>query len=146
MPRAAWFGDCVALPLLPSNHERKATLLMTDVLIVDDEPMLALDLAHEVERAGYNAVGPVTTVRAALALLEQCDAAILDVNLGHEDAEPIALALRARQMPFVIVSGYTRAQQPPAFQGAPFVSKPVRRAELLAALEATCGRPASAVT
>jgi DNA-binding response OmpR family regulator len=111
------------------------------ILIVDDEPMLAIDLANELENAGYRVVGPATSVRGALALLEQerCDTAILDINLGHEDAVPIAHALHDRNIPFVIVSGYARVQQPAIFEGAPFVAKPICRAELLAALEATCG-------
>jgi CheY-like chemotaxis protein len=108
------------------------------ILIVDDEPMLALDIASEVELAGYRVVGPATNVAAALALLrtEGCDAAILDVNLGREDAGPIAQALKELCIPFVVVSGYARAQQPLIFASVPFVAKPVCNAELMAALGA----------
>jgi DNA-binding response OmpR family regulator len=106
------------------------------VLVVDDEPMLALDVACEVANAGYEVVGPVGSVDAALALIEQigCDIAILDVNLGRETAEPIALVLRDRNIPFIVVSGYARSQQPAAFAAAPFLPKPISTAELLAAL------------
>jgi DNA-binding response OmpR family regulator len=115
---------------------------MHRVLIVDDEPILALDLAEEVERAGYTVVGPVASVAAALRLIDEvgCDVGILDVNLGKEDSGPIAAVLREKDIPFVIVSGYARKQQPAAFEGAPFIPKPIRGPDLLAALDAASRR------
>ena len=106
------------------------------VLVVDDEPILAFDIACEIRNAGYEVVGPAGSVASALALLESsgCDIAVLDVNLGRENAEPIAEALRTKGIPFIIVSGYSRAQQPAIFNDAPFVPKPIRSADLFAAL------------
>ena len=52
------------------------------VLVVEDEPMVALHLQSILEDNGYNVLGPVGTVGEALRLLarEQPDLAVLDVN------------------------------------------------------------------
>ena len=61
------------------------------VLIVEDEPLLAIDLAQEVSLAGYIVVGPATSVAKAIDLFcdEGCDAAILDVNIRNETSERV---------------------------------------------------------
>jgi CheY-like chemotaxis protein len=60
---------------------------------------------------------------------------VLDVNLGHETAEPIAERLRARGTPFVVLTGYSTDQLPSGFHGAPVLSKPTFPAILLDALQ-----------
>ena len=66
------------------------------VLVVEDEPLIAFDVADHLRDAGFQVVGPVASVSAALKLLESvgCDLAVLDVNLGRETAAPIADALK----------------------------------------------------
>lgn len=87
-----------------SPHE---SLDHSTVLIVDDEPFIALDLAMAVEDAGGVVVGPAGSVREALALLEhhQVTAAILDVNLSDGDVSPIVEILVARGIPLVFQTG-----------------------------------------
>jgi len=53
------------------------------VLIVEDEPFIALDLAFGVEEAGGVPLGPASSVAQALRLIENelPDAAIVDVDL-----------------------------------------------------------------
>jgi DNA-binding response OmpR family regulator len=111
------------------------------VLIVEDDALLALDIAHQMSDAGFEVVGPATSVAKALRLVAEvgCDAAILDVNLGRETGAPVALELKARGTPFVVLSGYSREQHPDAFQGAPFLSKPARPDVLVAALRKSVG-------
>jgi DNA-binding response OmpR family regulator len=108
------------------------------VLIVEDEPVIALDLEATLTQAGFEVVGPAATVAKALALLETigCDAGVLDANLNGDSAAPVAEALKARSIPFIAVSGYSREQRPAAFADAPFFSKPFVSAELVAALRA----------
>ena len=103
------------------------------VLVVEDEALIAMEVVATLEDAGYQVVGPAGTVARALDLVERigCDHAVLDVNLGRETAEPVALRLRALGVPFLSLSGYARAQQPPAFHGAPALSKPLRPKQLL---------------
>jgi len=104
--------------------------------VVEDEPLVALEVATALEEAGYVVVGPAGTVRQALDLLARapCQCAVLDVNLGAETAEPIAAKLITLGVPFLTVSGYSRAQQPHVFSGAPFLAKPVNPRLLVAEL------------
>jgi len=105
-------------------------------LVVEDEPLLAMDVADQLTDAGFEVVGPATSVASALKLLDEvgCDVAVLDIHLGHENSEPVALALKSRGNPFVIVSGNSQRQFPPGFQGAPFLSKPISAAALVSLL------------
>ena len=107
------------------------------VLIVEDELLIAMDLERTLGRHGYRVLGPATTVAAALRLLdgETPDAALLDVNLRGEMVTPVAEALRARGVPFVLASAYDRAQlTAEVLAGAPNVGKPANVRRLLAAL------------
>jgi DNA-binding response OmpR family regulator len=103
------------------------------VLVVEDDALLGLDIAQQLTGAGFDVVGPATSVVKAIRLMDEkgCDVAVLDVNLGRETAEPVALALRARRTPFVVLSGYSGEQHPPGFQGAPVLLKPARPRDLL---------------
>ena len=73
------------------------------ILIAEDEPFIALDLAATVQDAGGSAVGPAATVEEALALLDArpVAAAILDVNLNDRDIGPVAELLIARGVPIL---------------------------------------------
>jgi DNA-binding response OmpR family regulator len=97
------------------------------ILIVEDDPLIALDLADQLSQASFIVVGPATSVSRATSLLSSvgCDAAVLDVNLGSETSEPLAHDLAARAIPFLCVSGYSTDQLPAVFQQAPLLSKPV---------------------
>jgi DNA-binding NarL/FixJ family response regulator len=78
------------------------------VLIVEDQFMSALALVHAVEQMGVTVIGPAPTVVDALRLIEEheCDAALLDINLGNETVEPVARRLEDMGCPFVFVTGY----------------------------------------
>jgi CheY-like chemotaxis protein len=71
------------------------------ILIVEDEPFIALELQALVEDAGGQVVGPVGSANAALTLLQTCvvGAAILDVQLSDRDVTPVAEALVALGVP-----------------------------------------------
>jgi DNA-binding NtrC family response regulator len=77
------------------------------ILIVEDEPLIALDLAELVESQGGQVVGPVPTVEEGLMLAGSSDAAgaILDANLEDCDVTQLALALIEKGTPFVIYTG-----------------------------------------
>jgi DNA-binding response OmpR family regulator len=85
---------------------------------------------------GFEIAGVVGRVEQALKLIERgdCDAAIIDANLAGVSAAPVAEALDALSVPFIVVSGYSRKQQEIAFQGAPFIQKPCRPDVLLLAV------------
>jgi two-component system, response regulator PdtaR len=107
------------------------------VLVVEDEFLIAMDLERLLERHGFRVLGPAAMVAAALRLLdgEAPDVALLDVNLRGEMVTPVAEALRARGVPFVLASAYEGAQlTAEVLAGAPSVGKPATARRLLAAL------------
>ncbi len=76
------------------------------ILIAEDEPLISISLAIQVEDLGGLVVGPAATVNAALALLgkDEVTAAILDVNLADRNVVPLAHLLGERRIPFVVHS------------------------------------------
>ena len=87
-------------------------------------------------------LGPAATVAEALRLLktETPDVALLDVNLRGELVTPVAEALRALGVPFVLASAYGRPDLEAAvLAGAPNVGKPTNERRLLAALATAVG-------
>ncbi len=84
-------------------------LNQVSVLIVEDEPFIALDLAAAVKEARGNVIGPAGSVHEALMLIEQhlVQAAILDVTLSDRDVTPVAELLIERGVPVIFYSGLT---------------------------------------
>lgn len=107
------------------------------ILIVEDEPMVAIDIEQALTEFGFNIAGVAFSLETALELVanEGFDAAILDVNLKGMSAEPVADAISARGLPFIVTTGYGRDQRPEGLRDAPYLRKPYRPAELLRALE-----------
>lgn len=98
------------------------------VLVVEDDYVIASDLAHMLRSLGVHVIGPAASVRDALALMESngsLDGAVLDVNLANERVFPVAESLRARGVPFVFATGYAAWILPPEFADAPRCEKPV---------------------
>jgi len=104
------------------------------ILVVEDEPLLAMDIAGQLEDAGACVIGPAGTAAAALSLIEQYRAhgALLDANLAGSPVDDIAAALVHNNIPFVFVSGYNKASLPKAFDAVELLSKPFHAKELLA--------------
>ena len=106
------------------------------VLIVEDEPMILFMLEDLLTEAGFEVAGVATALEPALSLIETCglDAVLLDANLAGVSSAPAALALTARCIPFLVISGYSEAQQHGAYAGGLYVSKPFKPETLIAAL------------
>jgi CheY-like chemotaxis protein len=107
------------------------------VLVVEDESLIAMLVEDGLETLGYEVVGPVGTVDAALRIVEQTpfDLALLDINLGGKQSFPIADALESRGIPYVFLTGYDRSSLPLAFQHRFGLQKPFRMSALQQALE-----------
>jgi CheY-like chemotaxis protein len=115
------------------------------ILLVEDEYMIAADLASFLERHGASIVGPFKSVASALAALdgEAIDAAVLDINLGGERVYPVADALIARNVPIVFATGYDELLMDRPYLGLPRCSKPIDKAALLQILQRTLNPPGS---
>ncbi|MBC7985691.1 MAG: response regulator [Sphingomonadaceae bacterium] len=78
------------------------------ILVVEDEPLIAMMVEDMLHDFGAIVIGPAASVAEALALIEEAvlDAALLDVNLRGERSDAVADALEARGVPFALATGY----------------------------------------
>ncbi|VWX51902.1 response regulator [Novosphingobium sp. 9U] len=102
------------------------------VLVVEDEPLLAMELMTELEEAGALPLGPASSCTQALAMIreEAPDLALLDGNLNGERIDAVADELATRGIPFAFVSGYGREHLPIGHQDRPIITKPFIAAEI----------------
>lgn len=108
------------------------------VLVAEDEPFIALDLALAIEDAGGEVVGPAASIKEALALLEThvVVAAILDVNLSDGDISPVVEYLVAHGVPLILQTGVgLPADLATRFPDLIVRIKPTRAAVLVSQLE-----------
>jgi DNA-binding response OmpR family regulator len=105
------------------------------VLIVEDEPLIAIDIADAFQKAGAE-VTTTTTLRQAMALVEHdgLAVAILDHALNDGDSTALYTRLKERDIPFVIYSGFPEVSGLAA--EAPVVQKPAKADVLIATVEA----------
>lgn len=106
-------------------------------LVVEDELLVALDLAGMIEDAGWRVLGPAPSVEKALAILAQAKptAAFLDENLDGASVAPVARELARRSIPFAIVSGYARSiSKEPVLREARRLQKPASPRQIRDAL------------
>jgi len=94
-------------------------------LIVEDEPLIALEL-HDALRASGASILAATTIKDALHLIAyaQICAAIVDVNLGDQDCSSVCAALARQSIPFMFYTGCSTAPSLTVWAGAPAVDKP----------------------
>jgi CheY-like chemotaxis protein len=78
------------------------------VLLIEDEAMIRMMIADMVESLGHRVAAEAGDISQATELARTAvfDLAILDVNLQGAMSFPIAEALTARQIPFIVASGY----------------------------------------
>lgn len=141
-----WRIDCPAEDVLDGVNSRSLASAAADtvgpiysvgrrrVLVVEDEALIAMEIAAILLEAGLEVIGPVAAVAKALIMIAVigCDVAVLDYNLGTETAEPIARDLMAKDIPFVVTSGYSPEQLPSLLRGAPLLGKPLKPQLLVA--------------
>jgi CheY-like chemotaxis protein len=106
--------------------------------LVEDEALILLMVTEMLEEMGHTVVAEANNIKLALSLAQTAnfDVAILDVNLGGEQIEPVAEAISRRNLPFIIASGYVSAAAEQRFRGRPTLQKPFNSAELTKVLQA----------
>ena len=99
---------------------------MPRVLILEDEPLIAMMVEGWLDDLDCRAVGPVNSVAGALALIaaDKPDAAILDISLRGEESYPVADVLAARGIPFAFTTGHPTHHIAEAHANAPVLAKP----------------------
>jgi len=116
------------------------------ILLVEDEALVAMDLAESLRDAGFTVLGPASTQLQAHALLdrEDCDLAVLDVNLGGgESSASLAARLAEKQVPCLFLTGYAPDQLASPFRDGEVIAKPVIAAQLIERVTRLLNRPAS---
>ncbi len=128
----------------PSDDTKRASdpLLGRRLLIVEDDPYIALALEETLSEFGLIIAGMARSVEQAVRLSREdgVDLALLDVNIGHEKIDPVADALAARGCPFIFTTGCGRAGLPEAYLEHAMVEKPFYVEEILAALRSELAR------
>ncbi len=107
------------------------------VMIVEDQPLIAMDLEAELMENGAEVACLATSAAQALAALDRVaiDAAVLDFDLDGETSDGVAAELELRGIPFVFATGHGDANGAPArFAGHAVTHKPYDALKILAAL------------
>lgn len=106
------------------------------ILVVEDEYVLADDLADILAGAGAVVIGPVGSIAKAFAAIaeEALDGAILDINLRGEMAFTVADRLTERNVVFLFATGYDSTIIPERFEQVTRCEKPVDLHRVAAAL------------
>ncbi|WP_198374757.1 PhyR family response regulator anti-anti-sigma factor [Neoroseomonas rubea] len=121
---------------------------VTDVVVIEDEPVIAMDIRRLVEACGHRVVGVAATEAAAVALSEQHHPGLIvaDINLGRggDGISAVARIARTMPVPVIFVTAYPErlltAERPePAF----LITKPFDPMALAVATyqAITAGRP-----
>lgn len=113
------------------------------VLVVENDEMSAALLQMQLVHSGATVVGLAASVDEALRLLQESspDVALLDYRLArNETSEPVAAALSARGVPFVLATGMLAEQLPASMLTGVLLVKPYLSADLCQALVRAVGR------
>lgn len=106
------------------------------VLLVEDEPLVAMDMEEELLSLGLEVIGPASNVESAERLIAEAefDIALVDANLHGRSADRVAAALARKRVPFAFATGYGREALPEAFRDVPILAKPFDSARLVSIL------------
>jgi DNA-binding NtrC family response regulator len=115
------------------------------VLVLEDDPVQALDLIISLEEAGASVLGPEIQLEEAERLITEscCDAAVIDLRLGNRNASAFAAYLQRKHIPFVVFSAYPDSAHW-RFSGVrwSFVQKPASPDRVIAVLTELLELPA----
>ncbi len=113
------------------------------ILVVEDEPLIAMMLEDFLESLGHEVVAACDTLDAALGHVDAggFDVAIIDVRLKDgEQVWPLADRLADAGKPFVLATGGHLDPPPPRHAAAPVLAKPYTIDAIEPALAAACGK------
>jgi CheY-like chemotaxis protein len=115
--------------------------LAVRVLLVEDEPIIAMTAEDMLDALGCQVVARAATLEEALAASARgdFDVAMLDINLNGVTSLPVADALKDAGKPFIFTTGYG-IEGCGSHRDVPLVTKPYRLVDLDEALARATGR------
>ncbi|MDP3908591.1 response regulator [Novosphingobium sp.] len=121
------------------------TLPKLRVLVVEDEPLVGMEIEYTIEELGHEVVGPVAQLVDAVAAAADATlgCAILDINIRGGHSYPVADLLLARGVPVLLLSGYGRQSLPDRLQAAAYLTKPFTSGQLQQEVRNLCARTAA---
>lgn len=114
------------------------------VLILEDEPLIAMLVEDWLVELGYEPVGPYSRGTEALEVVrsQDLDAAILDIPLKNDTCYPVADALMSNNVPFAFATGRSDDDAIPSrLEGTPMLRKPYNLQAMRTVLEALLRKP-----
>lgn len=120
-------------PEVSSRLEKSANLAGRRFLVVEDEPLIGLDIVAALEDAKAKVEGPIGTVEKACEIIggSPLDGALLDANLNGRPVDDIARTLTRQHVPFVFLTGHGRDGLPENFREVAILSKPCSRQQII---------------
>jgi two-component SAPR family response regulator len=122
--------------------------MLPEVLVAEDELLIAMDIMDELSAAGFGTMGPFATRTQAM---EYCrthtpDCAVLDVRLQDGDCFPLADFLAELHVPIVFHSGHAnRGALAERYINAEVLSKPSPTSQIANVVERLCKDASSAM-
>jgi len=112
------------------------------VLVVEDEPLIGMDIEDAVEGLGHEVVGPIAELDEALdvATIAALGCAILDINIRGGHSYPVAEILRKRGLPVLLLSSYGEQTLPVRLHEEGRLPKPFTGAQLKQEIRDLCAR------
>jgi DNA-binding response OmpR family regulator len=101
---------------------------------VEDEFLIAEEMAAMLRDAGHVVLGPAGSVQAAERMLAgdgKPDVAVIDANLRGQTSAPLVARLRERGIPFCVCTGYRMTDLKSLFGDVVTIQKPIESARLL---------------
>jgi len=146
--RQAAASNSEAGALLSSEGKPQGVLFGRRVIILEDEPLVAMDLESTLTAAGCDVVGSAATLdKAKLIVAEaQYDVAVVDmnfagVNLAGDPADELAAVLTQKNIPLVLVTATGHDGIPGRFPEAVVLKKPFSPDQLLGVMEMLLHQP-----
>ena len=112
------------------------------VLVVEDEPLIGMDIEDAVEGLGHEVVGPIAELDEALALAANAalGCAILDINIRGGHSYPVADMLLKRGLPVLLLTGYGVQTLPERLHEEVLLPKPFTGEQLDNEIRNLCAR------
>ena len=111
------------------------------VLVVEDEPLIGMDVTDTLTDAGAVVIGPIRNTEAAMMAIDRAHAtrritgAVLDVDLGRDSCQEIAARLSGLEVPFILHTGnWPEIRALIASLNVPVVVKPSRSDDIVETL------------